>query len=1010
MSIGLGVDLGTTFTSAVVSRDGSVDVVSLEADSTSMPSVVAFDGDQVLTGIAAERRIAESPGSGAREFKRRLGDTTPYILDGTPRGAEVLTSHLLRAVADRAGGQVELVRLAHPANWGEYKLELLRDAGRLADLGEVELIAEPAAAALHYASAGGLELGALVAVYDFGGGTFDAAVVRVGEGGAEVLGRPEGLERLGGIDVDQLVLSHVDKSLDGALGQLDTADPEVRRSIVALRVACTEAKEGLSADTDVTIPVRLPSLVTEVRMTRAELEGALGPRIDDTLGALDRAVASAGVDMAALSGVLLVGGTSQMPMVAERVGDHTGRPVLTDIDHNTAVAQGAAAGTVATQPAAAVAAVASPSSASTEKGATGSKASGRSSRLGTIGRAAAAAGVMGAGAGGGYAAWRYFRDENGERVIEDTIELTSDSSPVAEGADVGTTNPEVATAQRLSDTSTEAASAAPSVDPGLAAPAPDPGVFTPSPQGRIAAAVFQPQAVTSPPAPAPAATSAPAPAGTPAPASAPVPAPAPAPTPAPPPVSAIVSDPRIEEIRAQLRERLESLAVPEGADPEDTARLDRDLEGLLDRFQPYPGQEVDDAVAALKFEFEDRVRDFAQDQRIEAVIDEQRRQIEDAEAVETEVAEFRGRLSERLESWEPPAGADPAEAAELRETLQGMIDRAIAIPGQSAEDAIADLRLNFNDQVGDFAQDLKIDALVEEQRDDDPGEPDADEDQPADSGEPPEPDDAEESEAGEESETGEDEPVDSDVPAEVDEPASTDEAEPGEPSQAEPNQESGAEDSVPPDLPDAEAPVMGAIVDSFEVLMAEDAPAAHAGVFAKAAEFAETTTEGRETVAEPTFEADLVSGVVGSTAAADLVSGQDETIYMPDQQTRESSGGGAAGAELPPDDLLGRESLVSEEITDLLPEPTVDVESVLDTAIAGVDVELEAVESNVLGDETPQDAIGGVDVIVPDVIVPEIDPFDEIDAGLEDAADDFLAEPDEDLEDLDSFNAPPELP
>ena len=159
--------------------------------------------------------------------------------------------------------------------------------------------------------------------------------------------------------------------------------------------------------------------------------------------------------------------------------------------------------------------------------------------------------------------------------------------------------------------------------------------------------------------------------------------------------------------------------MPEGASPEDAAKLHRDLDGLLDRYQPYPGQSADEAVAALRYEFEDRVRDFAQDQRIDAVLDEQRRQVEEAQAVEAELAEFRGNLQSRLDDWTPPAGADPEEVAELREALEGMIDRATAFPGQSADDAMANLRLQFNDQVGDFAQDLKIDALVDEQRADD---------------------------------------------------------------------------------------------------------------------------------------------------------------------------------------------------------------------------------------------------------------------------------------------------
>jgi len=354
MSTRLGIDLGTTFSSAATSVDGAVEIIDID-DGPVTPSVVAFDGDTVLTGRAAERRLADSPASGVREFKRRLGDTTPFILDGVPHGAEALTGHLIRAVIDQLPASPDVVCVTHPANWGEYKLELLRDAARLAGVGDIELMSEPAAAALHHAAARALPVGSTVAVYDFGGGTFDAAVVRITDDGADVLGRPEGLERLGGVDIDQIVLAHVDESLDGALRDADTANPEVRAAIAELRRECTSAKEALSADTDVNIAVRLPGLSTEVRMTRTELEAALNARIDDTLASLDRALASAGVTADDLTAVILVGGSAAVPAVAERVAAHTGAEVMAGADQLTAVAAGAARGTIGSSPMAAAA-------------------------------------------------------------------------------------------------------------------------------------------------------------------------------------------------------------------------------------------------------------------------------------------------------------------------------------------------------------------------------------------------------------------------------------------------------------------------------------------------------------------------------------------------------------------------------------------------------------------------------------------------------------------------------
>src|SRR5690606_18332577 len=144
-----------------------------------------------------------------------------------PYPADVLVAHLLRAVvarvAEREGGGPDGVALTHPANWGAYKLDFFRQAIDRAGLGDVPvtLLSEPEAAALHYAASERVPPGAVVAVYDLGGGTFDAAVLRRrDEHGFEMVGRPEGIERLGGVDFDAGVFAHVDAALDGAVSAL----------------------------------------------------------------------------------------------------------------------------------------------------------------------------------------------------------------------------------------------------------------------------------------------------------------------------------------------------------------------------------------------------------------------------------------------------------------------------------------------------------------------------------------------------------------------------------------------------------------------------------------------------------------------------------------------------------------------------------------------------------------------------------------------------------------------
>ena len=348
MSYALGIDLGTTFSAAATWRDGRAEIAPIGDRSASIPSVVLLrDDSSFLTGDAAHRRGTTEPQRVAREFKRRFGDPTPIILGGSPHSAEALTARLLRAIVDdvaqREGEGPERICISHPANWGPYKLDLLRQTVRLAELDQpVEFTTEPEAAAVFYAAQRPLEPGANVAVYDLGGGTFDAAIVRRTETGFVLTGKPEGIERLGGIDIDAAVFDHVRRALDGRLDELDQDDPSVVAAVARLRAECVSAKEALSSDTDVTIPVLLPAFTSEVRLTRSELETMVRPALLESIGALRRTLESAQITAEQLFAVLLVGGSSRIPIVSQLVSAELGRPVVVDAHPKHAIALGAA--------------------------------------------------------------------------------------------------------------------------------------------------------------------------------------------------------------------------------------------------------------------------------------------------------------------------------------------------------------------------------------------------------------------------------------------------------------------------------------------------------------------------------------------------------------------------------------------------------------------------------------------------------------------------------------------
>jgi len=351
MAYHLGIDLGTTFSAAAVSRSVGAgwtapEMVGLSDRRTDVASVVFVGPDGgFVVGAAAERRALSDPDRVVREFKRRLGDPTPVVVGGRTFTPEELCARLVRwivdAVATQEGGPAERIALTHPASWGDHKLALLAEALDAHGL-TVTFLAEPQAAALHYAANERVLPGSAIAVYDLGGGTFDAAVVRKGEhGGFGLQGRPEGLDRLGGVDFDQVVFDHVVAGLPEAFDGLDETDPAVLSAVARLRRDCTEAKEALSADTEADVPVLLPGLRATVRLHRGEFSEAIREQVGETVEALRRAVASAGLRPESLDAVLLVGGSSRVPLVSQMLSEELGRPVTVDTDPTHAIAKGA---------------------------------------------------------------------------------------------------------------------------------------------------------------------------------------------------------------------------------------------------------------------------------------------------------------------------------------------------------------------------------------------------------------------------------------------------------------------------------------------------------------------------------------------------------------------------------------------------------------------------------------------------------------------------------------------
>jgi molecular chaperone DnaK len=332
MGYALGVDFGSTKTTVAMATNANgaariADCVRLVAE---MPSVVFLaDDDRIVVGDPAEQLGLARPHRLIRGFKQRLGDPVPLMADGCSGRAESMVAtvigELVRQVAANAGAAPELIAVSYPAQWGSYKQALLSDALGQVGLTDVTLVAEPSAAVRN---AVGNDAGiSTVMVYDLGGDGFTACVMsRTPDGTFVVAGRPQELDGIGGGDFDQAVFSHVQRAvgLDTSAG----ADPEFLAAMRDLRLACRSAKEVLSLDTEVTIAVGTPHRHSRIRLVRSEFEELIRDAIDDTLDAVHRCLKSAALRIEDLDAVVLVGGSAQIPLVAQLISAEFEKPVI----------------------------------------------------------------------------------------------------------------------------------------------------------------------------------------------------------------------------------------------------------------------------------------------------------------------------------------------------------------------------------------------------------------------------------------------------------------------------------------------------------------------------------------------------------------------------------------------------------------------------------------------------------------------------------------------------------
>ncbi|MDG6106555.1 Hsp70 family protein [Dactylosporangium aurantiacum] len=345
----LGIDFGTSNTVAMVRTPDSRMRPLLFDGSPLLPSALYFNTDgKVLVGRDAERNARLDPARFEPNPKRRIDDGEVFIGDH-PMPVPRLFAHVLSLVNTEArrqlGAAPDEVRMTHPARWGERRRSALVEAARISGLGNPRLIAEPVGAASYFTAVLGsaVPVGRSLAIYDLGGGTFDATVVRRTQSGFEVLAE-DGLPDVGGLDFDHAIVEHLGKVYSQSHAEkwssiANPADANARRQRRLLYEDVRGAKEMLSrtASTD----IHLPALEVDAHLTREELEGLVKPYLERTVSCLRRAIESARLQPKDLVGIFLVGGSSRIPLAAHLIHTELGVAPTTLEQPETVVVEGA---------------------------------------------------------------------------------------------------------------------------------------------------------------------------------------------------------------------------------------------------------------------------------------------------------------------------------------------------------------------------------------------------------------------------------------------------------------------------------------------------------------------------------------------------------------------------------------------------------------------------------------------------------------------------------------------
>ncbi len=331
MSRAVGIDLGTTNSVVAVFEGGEPTVIANAEGHRTTPSVVAFSkSGEVLVGEVAKRQAITNPDRTVRSVKRHMGEAWKIDIDGKAYTPQEISARILMKLKRDAeaylGGPVTQAVITVPAYFGDSQRQATKEAGQIAGLEVLRIINEPTAASLAY----GLDKAGqdqTILVYDLGGGTFDVSVLEIGEGVFEVKAT-SGNTHLGGDDWDQRVMDWLMKGFKDDNGVDLSKDPMATQR---LKEAAEKAKIELSqvASTEINLPFVTATadgpLHMQRTLTRSEFQKMTEDLVTATKAPVEQAIKDAGIKVADIDHVVLVGGSTRMPAVIDLVKSITGK-------------------------------------------------------------------------------------------------------------------------------------------------------------------------------------------------------------------------------------------------------------------------------------------------------------------------------------------------------------------------------------------------------------------------------------------------------------------------------------------------------------------------------------------------------------------------------------------------------------------------------------------------------------------------------------------------------------